>query len=87
VRTENGEESMGRANERSVEAKIRRLLREITEIGKLFYHLDKAGDRDQYAAMLERKRDDIVRAAVLQLHTSIEDIVNKHLMRLILGVN
>jgi hypothetical protein len=78
---------MGRTNGRSVDAKIKRLLREITEIDELFYHQGKAGDPDQYAAMLERKRDDIVRAAVLQLHTSIEDIVNKHLMRLILGVN
>jgi hypothetical protein len=52
--TENGEGSMGRTRGRFVEAKIRRLLREITEIDELFYHQDKAGDRDQYAAMLER---------------------------------
>ena len=30
----------------------------------------------QLAAMLERKRDDAVRAAVLQLHTAIEDLLN-----------
>jgi hypothetical protein len=34
------------------------------------------GQEDQVlvAGMLERKRDDIVRSAVLQLHTSIEDM-------------
>lgn len=29
--------------------------------------------------MLERKRDDIVRSAVLQIHTSIEDLLTLHL--------
>ncbi len=78
---------MGRTNGRSVQAKISRLLREITEIDEFFYHQDKAGDPGQYAAMLERKRDDIIRAAVLQMHTAIENILDQHLMCRILGVN
>jgi len=63
-------------NARSVEAKISRLTREIAKIDAFFYHTNKADDRALYAAMLERKRDDMVRSAVLQLHTAIEDILN-----------
>jgi hypothetical protein len=36
--------------------------------------------------MLERKRDDIVRSAVLQLHTGIEDILNSWITSRMLGV-
>jgi hypothetical protein len=35
--------------------------------------------------MLERKRDDIVRAAVLQLHTGIEDLLDQHITFAIVG--
>ena len=71
---------------RSVEAKISRLTREIAEIDRFFYMLDEDGDREQYASMLERKRDDIVRSTVLQLHTAIEDIINSQITCCILGV-
>lgn len=35
--------------------------------------------------MLEHKRNDIVRAAVLQIHTSIEDLLNEMLLAKMLG--
>jgi hypothetical protein len=54
-------------NPRSVATKIKRLTREIEEIDQYFYHFEKDGDPVQYASMLERKRDDMVRSAVLQL--------------------
>ena len=63
-------------NTRSVEAKITRLTREIAEIDKFFYKTNEVEDRSLYAGMLERKRDDVVRSVVLQMHTSIEDILN-----------
>ena len=76
---------MSRNRPQSIETKIRRLEREITEIDDYFYQSEKTGDRQLYAGMLERKRDDMVRAAVLQLHTGIEDmltsIVIQHVRR------
>jgi hypothetical protein len=41
---------------------------EIGSIDELFYLTEKDGDPAQHAGMLERKRDDMIRAAVLQLH-------------------
>ena len=72
--------------QRSVETKIGRLTREITEIDEFFYHSEKASDRSNYAAMLERKRDDMVRSAVLQLHTAIEDVLTTWITCRVLGV-
>jgi hypothetical protein len=63
-------------NSRSTEAKISRLTREIAQIDEFFYKSDENEDRLQYASMLERKRDDMVRSAVLQMHTAIEDLLN-----------
>ena len=63
---------MGRSNPRSVETKIKRLTREIAQIDEYFYQPDKQ-DRVAYAGMLERKRDDVVRSAVLQMHTACVD--------------
>ena len=63
-------------NRRSVETRIKRLTKEIAEIESSFYGLEREKDRVLVAATLERKRDDIVRSAVLQLHTSIEDLLN-----------
>lgn len=71
---------------KSVEAKIRRLTREIGEIDEYFYGADSRGDRDLYAGMLERKRDDMVRSVVLQLHTGIEDMLNTGIMCAVLDV-
>ena len=62
-------------NPRSVEATITRLTREIAEIDKFFYRSNENEDRVLYAGMLERKRDDMVRSAVLQMHTAIEDLL------------
>jgi hypothetical protein len=64
---------------RSIEAKIARLSREIDEIDEFFYESSKDDDRFLHVGMLERKRDDMVRAAVLQLHTAIEDILNSQI--------
>ncbi len=67
---------MDTKRKRSVKAKINRLTREIAEIDTFFYHGEKGGDLTLYSGMLERKRDDMVRSAVLQLHTATEDILN-----------
>jgi hypothetical protein len=71
---------------KSVEAKIRRLTREITAIDEVFYRGNENEDRALYAGMLERKRDDLVRSAVLQMHTAIEDPLNSMIVCLILKV-
>lgn len=63
-------------NPRAVETKIRRLTGEITKIDDVFYNVNETKDRVLYAGMLERKRDDMVRSAVLQMHTAIEDLLN-----------
>lgn len=66
--------------------KIKRLLGEIAAIDDVFYHSDRSGDQILYAAMLERKRDDIVRSAILQLHTGIEDVLTSWIFCRLLGV-
>jgi len=70
---------MNSSNPRSVEAKITRLTREIEEIDQFFYKGNENEDRDLYAGMLERKRDDMVRSTVLQMHTAIEDVLNSQM--------
>jgi hypothetical protein len=77
---------MAWSNPRSIEAKITRLTREIEEIDKFFYKANEDDDRYLYAGMLERKRDDMVRSAVLQTHTAIEDILNSLIICRILNV-
>ncbi len=67
---------MAQRNARRVELKIGRLKSEIDRIDRLFYGVNENDDRYLFAGMLERKRDDIVRSAVLQMHTAIEDILN-----------
>ena len=71
---------------RSVETKIARLTREIAELDDFFYNLNQKDDRVLYAGMLERKRDDIIRAGVLQLHTAIEDILDSYILCTLLNV-
>ncbi len=73
-------------NSRSIETKIRRLTREIRKIDELFYGTNKDASRDLYAGMLERKRDDMVRSVVLQLHTGIEDILTAWITCRVLGI-
>ncbi len=73
-------------NPKRVEAAIKRLTREIDEIDAYFYRTNETEDRVLYAGMLERKRDDIVRSAVLQLHTSIEDLLDQHISFALCGV-
>ena len=65
---------------KSIETKIARLVREIAEIDEFFYKGSASEDRLLYAGMLERKRDDMVRSAVLQLHTAIEDVLNSYII-------
>lgn len=66
-------------NSRSVENTIKRLTREIAQIDDFFYQAPENEDRRLYASMLERKRDDMVRSAVLQIHTAIEDVLNSQI--------
>jgi len=68
----------------SVERRIARLTREIAEIDDLS-DWDDREDRRTVAFMLERKRGDRVRATVLQLHTSIEDLLNFCISARLLG--
>lgn len=63
-------------NPKTIEAAIKRLTREIDEIDNFFYKANETEDRLLYAGMFERKRDDMVRSAVLQMHTTIEDLLN-----------
>lgn len=63
------------ASSKTIERKIRKLTREIAQIDDLMYQPDET-DRMLLAGLLERKRDDVVRSAVLQLHTAIEDLLN-----------
>jgi hypothetical protein len=74
------------SNSRSLETKIRRLTREIRKIAEFFYGTNKDADRVLYAGMLERKRDDMVRSLVLQLHTAIEDVVTSWIICRVLGI-
>ena len=74
-----------RDNSKSVEGKIKRLTREIEEIDRFFYKVNETDDRASYAGMLERKRDDIVRSSVLQIHTAIEDLLNSYIAMSVLG--
>jgi hypothetical protein len=67
-------------NPRAVETKIRRLTREIAKIDDVFYNVNESKDRVLYAGMLERKRDDMVRSAVLQMHTAIENLLNSFIV-------
>jgi hypothetical protein len=63
-------------NLKRVEAAIKRLSREIEQMNELFYPEDTE-ERHLYAGMLERKRDDVVRGFVIQIHTAIEDILDQ----------
>jgi hypothetical protein len=74
------------ASKSYIKAKIRRLTREIAEIEDYFYFSSsKDHDLDVYASILERKRDDAVRSAVLQIHTSMEDILNSLIVHRVLS--
>jgi hypothetical protein len=70
-----------------IEGKIKRLTRELNEIDQYFYFGADSDERADYASMLERKRDDIVRSVVLQLHTAIEDLLNLYLISNVLQVS
>ncbi len=72
-------------NPKSVEAAIKRLTREIEEVDNFFYKSNEDDDRVLYAGMLERKRDDMVRSAVLQMHTAIESLLNLYIIFEITG--
>jgi hypothetical protein len=82
-----GTVTMSFGSPKSVEATIKRLTQEIARIDDFFYNSQKTEDRLLYAGMLERKRDDMVRSAVLQMHTSIEDILNILIICRVLGVS
>jgi hypothetical protein len=82
--TEAGPEALTGAtmwdNPKRVEAAIKHFAREIEEIDRFVYKSNEHDDRVLYAGMLERKRDDMVRCAVLQLHTAIEDVLDQLLI-------
>lgn len=73
-------------NSRMVETRIRRLEREIRSIEAYAYNEDET-DRVLVAANLERRRDDVVRASVLSVHTAIEDLMGRWIERQILGAS
>ncbi|HLH93529.1 MAG TPA: hypothetical protein VKW08_00280 [Xanthobacteraceae bacterium] len=65
-----------RGNPKRIQKTIGRLNLEIEQINQAIYGTEE-GEPWLVAAMLERKRDDIVRSAVLQLHTKIEDLLTR----------
>jgi hypothetical protein len=77
---------MSSDNSRLLRGKINRLTREIGQISEHFYSPGKDSDLVLKAGMLERKRDDMVRSAVLQMHTSIEDLLNSMIICSVLGI-
>jgi hypothetical protein len=68
-----------------VQEHIRRLNIEIEQIDFAIYNPGRS-DPDMVAALLERKRDDVVRSAVLQLHTKIEDLLTQLILYCVLGI-
>jgi hypothetical protein len=72
-------------NPARVEKRIKKLTREIDEINSFFYGYHKDKSRLAYMGMLEFKKDDVVRSIVLQMHTSIEDLMTAMLFSGILG--
>jgi hypothetical protein len=74
-----------RKNPKRAEQAIKRLNKEIAEIDAASYGSDEDDPR-LTAAMLARKRDDIVRSAVLQVHTKIEDLLTSIILYCALGV-
>jgi hypothetical protein len=70
-----------------IEGKIKRLTRELNEIDQYSYPGADSDERTNYVSMLERKRDDRVRSVVLQLHTSIEDLLNLYLISNVLRIS
>lgn len=70
---------------KSVESAIKRLTREIEEIDHVFYKFHEPDDRASFANTLERKRDDMVRSTVLQMHTSIESLLDSLIAMNVLG--
>jgi hypothetical protein len=73
-------------NPKRVEAHIRRLTREFKEIDEFLYGWNKDKDRLLHMGMMERKRDDVVRSGVLQLHTAIEDLLTSVILYCVLGI-
>jgi hypothetical protein len=70
----------------TIEAAVNRLTRELVELNRIFYGAHERSSRFLYAGMLERKRDDFVRGAALQMHTAIEDILDDLIRDKLLGV-
>jgi hypothetical protein len=68
-----------------VEAEISRLTREIAAIDEFFYGLPE--DRSLRASRLVLKLDDMVRGVVLQLHTSIEEMLNTAIISSVFDVH
>ena len=72
-------------SDKSIEAHIKRLTKEIAEIEEDLYGF-KGQSRLGVMALLEAKRDSVVRAAVLQLHTQIEECLSKIMLYCVLGI-
>src|SRR5262249_51378421 len=58
----------------------------IGQIESFLYDLDAQDEQIGVAALLEHKRDDLVRAAVLQIHTAIEDLLTQIILYCTLGI-
>jgi hypothetical protein len=69
-------------NPKRVQQAVKRLSQEIAEIDAEIY----PSYEDDREFILERKRDDIVRSTVLQLHTSIEDLLTQLILYAALGI-
>ena len=72
-------------NPARVEQAIKRLTRENEEIDKFLYGRSAEKDRIIYMSMLEQKRDGLVRSAILQIHTAIDDLLTEMILGEVLG--
>lgn len=79
-----GERMMALDEAARTERKIKRLMRELDEIDWFMYGQHADRDRDSYAGALEQKRDDVVRAAVIHMHTAFENLLTEAILNEIL---
>lgn len=70
----------------AVTRKIRRITRDIVSLERIMYGSHDQEDQVLCAGMLEHRRDDVVRGAVLQMHTAIENVLTEMIEDRLLSV-
>lgn len=72
--------------ERAANTTIKRLTRDIAAIERAFNGSDEGRDAYSKAYDLQTRRDDLIRASVLHLHTTIEDRIDELIIRGMLNI-